>query len=80
MLEMTFIFPPRHDKTQNSKQKEDSVQDFTVFVNDMAVMGFTMTKNDGTALSGNSLGSFHAACFLENRLFRHTNRVTTLEC
>jgi hypothetical protein len=27
------------DKTQNSKQKEDPVQDLTVFVNDMAVKG-----------------------------------------
>jgi len=36
----------------------------------MAVKGFTMTKNDGT-----ELGSFHAACFLENRLFGHTNSI-----
>lgn len=62
-LKWQFIFPPTYDKTQNSKQKEESVQDVTVFVNDMAVKGFKMTKNDGTALSGNSLGSFHVFFF-----------------
>jgi hypothetical protein len=56
--------PLKHiDKTQNSKQKLESVQDLIVLVNDMAVKGFRMTINDGTATSGNSPDSFHPDFF-----------------